>query len=263
MEPAEYTGEPEFIDPWWGAFRVATGETLTRLIGPLRLSVERHPSEWRINAAQTSQGPDGPAADTPAETRRFVFSATRDPLLLSPVLADRPVVARPLDPLHVAAGQELSIYLSSPVWIRIEVGEPPALLQELPVVRPSDTWFGASTREGEFAYASRTAARLDFADVPKRPDRAVTAARIRNTADKTMLIERIALPVLHLAVFAAPDGLLCTQGVTIETRSETELSEITVEAGPPATIPDAVRLSAPREELQQAALVRAFSAIFH
>ena len=54
------------------------------------------------------------------------------------------------------------IYVSTPLWVRVDVHDPPQFLQEIPVIRPSDTWFGPSTREGELGYAGRTHGRLNF-----------------------------------------------------------------------------------------------------
>jgi len=48
-------------------------------------------------------------------------------------------------PLGVPPGEQASVYVSSPLWVRIETGKPAKLLCELPTFRPSDTWFGPNT----------------------------------------------------------------------------------------------------------------------
>lgn len=246
---------------WWGCFGVEIHDSLERSIGPLTLRIDRQPKEWRVLAVPDGQQASQPAGDE-VQPNRFVFSETRGPLRLTPALADRPVVTRPVSPFNVAPGQELTVYISSPVWARIEVGEPPGLLQDFPIVRPSDTWFGLSTREGDLCYASRTEARLEIGEIPQRPDRAVTAARIHNETAKIMLIERISLPVPHLAIFATGDGRLWTQSVTLLKNSETDLLELSLEAGPPDQLPRTTRVADAREQIPEKSLFRAFSTIF-
>ena len=257
-------GEPAGV--WWGVFDVDTGACSTHRIGPLDLSVERTVHEWQIVAVRAALEPEladdpGVARQTPV-AERFAFETTTGPLCLMPVMADRPVITRPSSPFYVAPGGAVTIYMSSPMWVRVAVGRSATLLQELYIVRPSDTWFGPSTREGELCYASRTAARMTPEELPLRPERAVTAAHIRNQTAKSLLLERISLPTAHLALYAAPNGQLWTQDMTLLNEGEQELSHLMIENVPPRHAPDASLVTGARSPVERKTLVRAFATVF-
>lgn len=67
-------------------------------------------------------------------------------------------------------------------------------------IRPSDTWFGPTTSEGEPCYASKTVCRLRVEDVPLRPHRCLTKVTLRNRADDSLSLDRLKLPVNALAL---------------------------------------------------------------
>ena len=50
-----------------------------------------------------------------------------------PTLADRPIIVKPKMPLAIEAGEEVILYLSTPVWIRIKVADAKKPLREFPV----------------------------------------------------------------------------------------------------------------------------------
>lgn len=114
-----------------------------------------------------------------AETFRVAQCGDVGPLKLVPIMADRLVVSRPKSPFRILPGQHATLFVSTPAWVRIALGNGKALA-ELPLFRPSDTWFGPSTLVGELGYAARTHCRLDVCDVPFRPHRAVTPLRVEN-----------------------------------------------------------------------------------
>jgi hypothetical protein len=237
----------------------------------LKLSFERSLHEWQVIAEReepesgviAAAAPTGPVrAMTEPQINRYAFGETGGPLRLMPIVADRPVVTRPYDPLHVAPGGDVTIYLSSPLWVRIEVGEPPVLLQDTFIVRPSDTWFGPSTLEGDLCYASRTAGRLVLDEVPRRPGRAITATSIHNQTTSPLLLERISLPTSRLALFADDRGMLWTQDITLVHAGDTELADLTLEEGPPRHAPGATLVSEAREHGGRKTLFRAFGAMF-
>ena len=90
-----------------------------------------------------------------ANTERHASSETAEAVWLRPLLADRALVSRPVTPLYVPAGETVIIFVRSSLWLRIEAGDSLIPLQELPILRPSDTWFGLTTMEGEFVTPAR------------------------------------------------------------------------------------------------------------
>ncbi|MCC5795473.1 MAG: hypothetical protein JJT85_12190 [Chromatiales bacterium] len=254
---------------WWTTRQVATGRSLRLQLGPLELAVGHTRDEWCLT---TRRAPESDAYDeaglsvedgvAEGPDERFVYAGDSAAVLIKPVLADRPVVIRPRQPVSLLAGQEVTLYLSTPVHLRIHVGDPPVLLRELPVLRLSDTWFGPSTCEGELSYAGRTQARHSLGEMPRRVHRAITPLRIRNAATTPLPLEKFSLPVPMLALYGADDGSLWTQRVQLVREDQSDQARLRIDS----TLPDAgqplTRLAAPREEPGRGGVVRAFSLLF-
>jgi hypothetical protein len=267
--------------PFWGAFDVPEEEAGCWRVGPLTLWVENRRLEWRLTSRTAPTGREGalanaavsitipcPAAEIPppgpgVDVRRFGFSHDSGALRVTPLLADRPVVARPDLPFFLPAGEAITIYVSTPLWMRLAVGEPPRELQELPIVRPPDTWFGPSTQVGELCYATRSTARLRLEDQPLRAERAVTAATLRNRHGAAVLVERLNLPVPYLSLFEdAHGGLLWTQPITVEIDGPGTPSRVELGHGPPPEAPGARFVQGPRLHAERNVLLRAFGFLF-
>ena len=271
LEPAEVPAvdpppEPPSSAPleprWWGEVTLPIGRVARWRAGPSTVHVERRSSDWRVwhdrgadayavVAERIRTLDEAPPEGAPA--LRFSFAETPDTLHVRPRLADRPVVVRPETPLAVPPGETVTLYASTPVWmaLKFEVrrtrrGRAPAsdlaVVAELPSARPTDTWFGPNTREGELCYAVRTAARTEVADLPLRPHRAVTALTVANQATTPLDVQRIAVPMHFLALYVDPEGRLWTDGVRFVREPD---EDTTVEARP--TAPEGgERLAEPR-----------------
>lgn len=256
---------------WWEPQQVPVGQTLSCRIGPLHLRVEHTASEWRIATDYEEEAPDAAPpvvleltfeslADDDIE--RFVMPRTSGPLRLKPLLPDRAVVIRPRQPLFLPSNSETVLYLSVPVWLQIQVGTSrPTVLREVPALRLSDTWFGPSTREGEFCYSDKTRARSTLAEVPYRPHRVLTPVRIRNEADTVLPLEKLSLPVPSLSVYGAADGSLHTQGVSLFRSSDSDMATMKIDEKLPTSNGPMTLISTPRQP-GRGGLVRAFSLLF-
>ena len=264
------TGQSSAETSPWGDFALAEGVTGYWRIGPLELWVSNLAHEWRVAYRQE----DDPLESTvtvaiPAETAppeevehlRFGFGKTGTGLTLAPVLADRAVVVKPEVPLYIPSGEEATLYVSTPVWVRVGLEKTGTLL-ELPTYRPSDTWFGSSTVAGEFCYASRTAGRLSLGELVFRPHRAVTPVCVRNRADDPLLLERVKLPVQYLAVYRDESRFLWTPKVTLEREADGDLAGLEVSKKVPREVGPTVRLGEPRQHADKNLVVRAFSKLF-
>lgn len=265
---------------WWGSFSLAEGQGGRWQVGPSTVWISRSAQEWRVVHLQHGDPfestvqisvplPEEEAIvslddlDPKAAISRYSFRKTDTHLLVMPALADRAIVIRPDKPLYVPAGEEVTLYISTPLWICIEVGEPARLLQEIPSYRASDTWFGASTLDGELCYASRTTARLLLQDVPPRFHRALTPILIHNEAEDALLLERIRLPVQHLSLFQAANDFLWTERVTLDRERSGEQAALHLGAGAPPEAARARLIRPPRHPLRTNVIVRAFSSFFH
>ncbi len=256
--------------PWWLPQTVPLGHTLACRLGTLLLDVHHREGEWQLVTEQVEES----AADARPEFvlhtgvpesgagERFMLSAG-DRLVLAPLLADRPVVIRPRTPLFLLPGAETTMYLSTPLYLRVQVGEKaPTVLRELPMLRLSDTWFGPTTREGEICYAGKTHARHSLDELPRRVHRAVTAVRIANHAPNALPLERLSLPVPMLSIFGGADGRLWTQAVSLQRGSDSDMASLKIAEKPPSEAGDVSLLTGPRQLPARGGVVRAFSLLF-
>lgn len=251
---------------------MAEGELRRWRIGPSVFWLERQAREWRIYQAPADDGAEQAlelatrvdAGDLPsaATANRFSFSRPPTPLTLRPLLADRAVVIRPESPFFVPPGETVTLFVSTPLWVHFGVGAPEVKLLDAPIQRPSDTWFGPSTLEGELCYASRTAARLDLVGLSARPHRATTPVRIRNQAVDALLLERIRVPVRYLTLYQGERGFLWTEPLTLTREADGDLAGLELGRRPAREAGRTTAVSEPREHAERNLAVRAFSRIF-
>jgi len=269
--------------PWWGAVSLDEQTGGEWHVGPSTLWVFRAKRDWRVvhrglsGAGTTDPMVQRSGVTVPLDeermhdvleaesddllTHRFGVRRTGESVSLRPALADRPVVMRPEHPLSVLPDEEVTLYVSTPVWVRIELTESERQLTEIASHRMSDTWFGPSTQTGELCYATRSAGRLRLDQLPRRFHRAVTPLQIRNQAPEPLELARVQLPTPHLALYATPDDALWTDAVTMIHRTEREGAQVRVQEGTPADVKRADRIQEPREHSRSGLITSTFSAV--
>lgn len=255
---------------WWGELRLAEGAVARWRIGPLELTVCRGRDEWQVAwrrdpalAESQEWSLDRPESmpEKPDHQERFVVGRTEETIAVRPALPDRPIVSRPRLPFHLLPEREVTLYVGSPIWIRLEAGEPPTTLRELPSHRPSDIWFGENTREGELCYATETRALLHLENLPVLRRSALTPVRIQNRAPSPLHLERLKLPVPLLELYSDPQGRLWTQGVTLTRSEESDMATLDVRAGAPAEASETVLVTGARETSEAGLWTRAFGSL--
>ena len=253
---------------WWGTLEVPMGSSRHLQVGPLDLWIGRAVGEWQVShRTDPNAGVDGatPAShsDTPspdATARRYALAGDAPTLRITPRTADRPTVIRPVVPLTVLAGQEVHLFCSLALWVELAAG--PLVLATLATQRPSDTWFGPNTREGELCYASSTAARLDSDQLPPATHRAVARITLRNRGDAPMPIERIKLPVTGLPLFVDAHATLWLPALTLVRHGHGDEASLTVDEGPPPDAGDARPMAVDNARPRENALIRALGAFW-
>lgn len=252
---------------WWGAFDLPEGTARRWVVGPtslwvarddheLKLAVRRGGDTLRDELVVGEPAPVVPPADHTLS--RFVVSGGTGRPSLLPQLADRPVVVRPEVPFTVPPGGATVGFVSTPLWVSLSLDGP---LASFPLLRPSDTWFGDNTIRGALCYAIRTSLRLNATHMPLRPHRGITPVRIRNDGHDPIDLRRVRLPVPQLTLFAAPDGTLWTNPVTIRrVDADGEVATVTVDPSPPSERPTAATLALPREVAADNVVQRVFNA---
>jgi hypothetical protein len=270
------TAAPAPATPWWTTYTVDLHHGGHWQIGPSTLWIFHADHEWRLTHRQETDSlmsesavrcpipeaewPDVIDADIPTEQIVRFSVLDDDPhVALQPALADRPVVARPENAIFIPSGSNATLYISTPLWVQMELGG--TATHEVPTYRPSDTWFGPSTREGELCYAMRTAGRLRLADLPMRSHRAVTPLAIQNAASDQLLLERVQIPMHHLALYQAADDVLWTQAVTLHREEHTEGAQVRIQPGAPTDAAGTTRIADPREAAKKNLVMSTFKAL--
>lgn len=269
---AEHTRPGQEGARWWGPLTLEEGEARQLRLGPLTLWALRLRREWRLTYQRGDDPLDAtwepPRRVSPdefpeaADRWRFGFDHSPSSVTLAPRLADRPVVVRPEHAFYVHPGESVRMYLTTPVWLHITLGTKSAATHEIPVYRPSDTWFGPTTMEGELCYASRSLLRLEERELEFRPHRAVTEVILKNRAEDALLVERLKIPVQHLSVFASQSFALWTEALTLVREEDGDFAKMRIGASPPPHVEGAERI-APARQHGTNLMFRAFQALFH
>jgi len=256
---------------WWGEFTVPKDRVLRWQIGPTTVWIHHTQRDWRI-ARRTGTDPFDTRLsvaqpseveyDASANPARYALRENDDTVRVVPAHADRPVIVNTAKPFYLPPGEETTLFIGTPLWIRILAGRRNVTLEEFPLFRPSDTWFGPNTLTGELCYASRTTARLDLGNLPLRPHRAVSAARIRNRATTSLLLERFKVPVRHLSLFSSAAGHLWTESLTVERQEDSEHASVRLDGKPTRIVGSTTFVSSPREKVSKGFLLETFGSFF-
>lgn len=241
---------------WWGTYHLEENQNRYWEIGPLLLGIERLAQEWRIGC-KTGNDPDKSdikvameenpnAAKCDLEFKRYVFHKIGTEITFTPIMADRPQVSLAATPFYLPAGEQVTIYVSSPAWIRIEAGsQHKIVLDEIPTVRQSDTWYGPNTREGELCYFSPMFCRTHLKDLPIRSHRIISPIVVHNHAPAALLLDRLSLPLPYLSVYADSNGSLWSEEIIV-THDLNRKHSVKQGKGAPDIAPKATLISAPR-----------------
>ncbi|HSB95231.1 MAG TPA: hypothetical protein VLC91_02215 [Spongiibacteraceae bacterium] len=187
---------------------------------------------------------------------RFLLNHGDRPIRVTPLLADRPVVARPMVPTELLPKERTTLFISTVLWARVCVGE--QLLAELATLRLSDTWFGATEMHGELCYASQTRALLRLDNVPYSAFRAIIPVTIDNQGEDNVKLERINVPVPHLTLYC--DGeKFWTSALTILRETNLATAKLHIDATPPS---GAVVIAQPRRPIRGGVFDRAVDLLF-
>jgi hypothetical protein len=203
-------------------------------------------------ATSLSPSPDGPSSEF--EISRYATRRTAAGFRLVPLMADRAVVCRPLNPLFVMPGDQVEMFMSTPVWISVFLNAlgtgDGSHVADIPASPLNETWVGSSTVDGELGYAAVTKARLSYKDVKVKPHLATTGVVVRNLATKPLRIDHLSLPAPWLHVYATPEGALCTDGIILEQKEGDEVAELEIMSQPLGPTGPCVAVGPARKDIQ-------------
>lgn len=270
-ETAIHVRPPPQFSRWWGDFSIDENQAAAWQIGPLKLWLRHGQSEWSL-CTETKADPMtaesriqipylGTLPDSETH-QRFAIQQKKSAVQVSPLTADRPMISRPLSPFAITAKERVTLFISTPIWIRIAVGSPARTLVDIPSYRPSDSWFGPDTTQGELCYASRMHAQMNTENISWTPHRAITTVELINPTNASILLERLCLPLPHFSIFSSQENLLWTEGATFELTGEDGLAHLRIHRSPPREAGRVKLETPPRDPRQENIVFRAISALF-
>ncbi|NND60957.1 MAG: hypothetical protein HKN49_11890 [Gammaproteobacteria bacterium] len=259
---------------WWGDFSVPAEQWSRWQVGPLHLFARAMTDEWRIAWRSEADADFNDVviatleADEPdtedLQLARFALEHPGTDLRLTPRLADLPVVVTPETPLWIPPGETALLFVGTLVRIAImQATDEAPVLMEIPIFRPSDTWFGANTRFGELCYASKTRARTRADLLGHMPHRAFTPVEIVNEGGDMFNVEQLRIPVTALHLYETDHDQLWTDAIRFTRKSGPNNAEFDIIGGSSHLPTAATELSKPRAPLQRKTVIQAFSSLFN
>ncbi len=253
---------------WWDDYQLTQRRWARWRIGPLEFYAQPRGREWLF--ASKTVG-DALEATLEIETcvdyepdpeiytaSRYVTGNDSGRIKLSPRLPDRAMVVQPERPLFVLAGQQVVLFVTTVIRVAAITDDGITLI-EVPAQRPSDTWFGPNTLEGELCYASRTSARTDRSALSFMPHRVATPIEIRNHGSDTLQVEQLRVPLPALALHHDERNLLFTDPVLFVREHHDSQAALTIPKAS-AHLPDSrTQLAPPRAPIEPGTIVQAFS----
>jgi hypothetical protein len=201
--------------------KLEEGQILYLRFGPLDLFMGHFFQEWRVSWNTSNDYMDnsfklelpfnGSVPDVLTSQIRYTYSRQCNSFVkVTPVLGDLPYVAKPTKPLMVLPGETVKIYMSIPLFLRLESEEPYSLIEEIPVLQSPKTWFGETTIAGDICYSTRIKAVLDKRELVSRPYRATSQLIIENRGQDALHVERLKVPAPFLSLYQRDDGHFVT-----------------------------------------------------
>lgn len=256
---------------WWGEFTLSEQQLICWSIGERKIIIKRLASEWNtwnIESEQESFDTLVCEKDKALEPSGFqhmgrhLQTLTSSKIKVLPALADRAIVTRPVVPLTLLGGQNVRIYVSTPLWFRATTVPTSDTLLDIPFWRPSDSWFGPSTMEGELCYAKYTDARLQLERLEQRQQRAITPVFIHNKRKEAITIERLSVPVPLLSLYQDNQHNLWTNTLNVTRKEDNNMVELVLEKQPPKEINHASAVSPARITSEKHTFMRTISNLF-
>lgn len=197
------------------------GNILSLRFGPMTLFLGHFFQEWRLSWTTTNDYMDnsfafhhpytGEIPHTLASMIRYTYSRPCNHYVkITPTLGDLPYVAKPTKPLMILPDETVRVFMSIPLFVRVETEDPYHLLEDIPVLQSPKTWFGDSTVRGEICYSTKIKAVLHQAELINRPYRAISQLVIHNKSHEPLHVERLKVPAPFLSLFQGEDGLFYT-----------------------------------------------------
>lgn len=228
---------------WWGQYQIEEEQSRYFKIGHIILCIDRFNQEWHITTYQEEDLPPLESIKSRPKSPKKIFKTfaaqTTNELTLFPTLPDRTILSKIEYPFYIPGGETLSLFISTPIWIRIEVGSPALLLDEIPTELLQKTWLSKNTLEGELCYANRNHHySTQVEDLPENDSIVISPISIINRSKDTLLLQEINLPVPNLSIYHDNKNRLWTEHIQIY-QDTYDIISTEIVKGPPKLFKDA------------------------
>ncbi|WP_444998567.1 hypothetical protein [Aliikangiella sp. IMCC44359] len=264
-------------DLWKQVFSIPSGEHYKLTFGSLTTYISHQEGDWQFRYLYSTEKEDEieqkiefsshetPVPEYSQLTRIIHANPIQDAIInkqsncdgnlanlskisFQPQLANRSIVAKPHTPFYLPAQESVTIYLSTPVWLAIKIGEVSQPLLEIPSFKLSDTWFGPRPHIGELCYASQFSGRTNFQLLPKRMSRIITPVQIINNGKESLKLEKIAIPTAYLTTYLTDSGELWTSELKVLCERDKKAPLVSTAKNLPSHVANASLISEPREK---------------
>lgn len=229
---------PEENSVWWGSFLVDNQQSRYSKIGNIIVCIDNYNHEWQLDIYRESNL-------TQTKTKTLGTQLSTNEINLKPALPDRTLHAKLLSPLVIPPDGSITLYLSTPIWIRIEIGAKPIALDEIPTHILADTWWGKNTVEGELCYAANPMPSLRSDDLPQDPTHVMSMMFMHNQSRDRIFLQDIRLPLPFLSIFCDERNHLWTEQVNVIFDQITEPTTV-ITPTPPKELNNPTLISHPR-----------------
>ncbi|MCR4318383.1 MAG: hypothetical protein NUW37_18730 [Planctomycetes bacterium] len=177
---------------------------------------------------------------------------------VTPIAADRPVIVKASNKFFLGSGGTTSLFVYTPIWIAVKLGEKNAQGRELKTRLLSDTWYGPNTMTGEFCYDFIADVLISADQIFRSTSVIFTKVKFHNASKDTIAIDKIRVPLPNLSVFSDQWSRLWTEEITM-TVIQDDLPTIKLSEKPPAEAIGASLLSGPRIAAEDNVIMMAFN----
>ncbi len=257
--------------PPWGPRQLSPRRTQALRIGPRDFWLRAQDGEiWVAHSApppldMASVDPSllGPLEPEPPESVEWARWATpggETEILMRPAFPERPLVLQPERPFRLLSGAAARVFVRVPLQIRLELPlakqESTLLLDELPSIAMSDTWWG-DVMEGELGWWLPTSARREMRAELHHPHLAVCPLHLQNRSGTDLAVDKLAVRVVHLSLFRHGDELWGDESSVVY-QGSAEGSRIEMSGRPPPEADEGRLVAGPRIRSQQGFRARTF-----
>lgn len=206
---------------WWGTFLVDEEQSRFFKVGHIVICLDRYNHQWHITTYREGEQP----------FKNFSAQSSNH-IGLKPTTPDRSLLSQLERPFYISPGESALLYISSPLWIRIEAGDPPILLDETPTETLMDTWFGKNTLEGELCYANQTYCSSHLDELPRDITRIITPITLENRSRETLLLKELKIPLPYLSIYKDKQNYLWTEQLTVQQEDLNNIDTLVLKGSP-------------------------------